>query len=191
VGPLSTLCGTSVRWQRPDVPHRRESCRDPPQPSSHPQDTSPAITRVVQESPRIVARITPPVDGHNTTRVSHSPPTGRRSGGRSPRSGRERADLGNHRNRPPNHTTDTSTARSSRARGPSSPDSRPSAPQLGGQLRHAHTGAGRHDPHPGDEFAASCPLPAGPLPGRWTPRVNRAGQSGETTETSKTHHPSR
>ena len=41
------------------------------------------------------------------------------------------------------------------------------------------------------EFAASCPLPAVHLRARWTPRVNRADQSGEMTETSKTHHQGR
>jgi hypothetical protein len=33
-----------------------------------------------------------------------------------------------------------------------------------------------------------APFPAGHLLGRWTPRVNPYDQSGETTETRKTHH---
>ena len=119
--------------------------------------------RVTDGPPINVARVTPPVDGHNTTMVSVRSRARLRSGGRSPHNGQGRAGSGNHRSRPPNHTTGTDTARSRHPLRPGTPDSRPSAPQPGARRRHAHTGDGRHRLLQHGEFAASRPLPGRPL----------------------------
>ncbi len=103
----------------------------------------------------MVLGVTRRADGRSTIAVAVRAAAEPRSDGWSPRSGHGRAGWGNHRSRPPSHTTGTATARSSRPRGPDTPGSRSSEPQRDGRRRHAHMGADRHGLHHGGEFPAS------------------------------------